>query len=58
MNNEVKKKKRKISFQKIFNLISLAFILACCIFYGTRFIKLYLEYNKSSGIVKTEVEHE
>lgn len=51
-NNEVKekktkrKKKTKISIQKIFNIISFTFILACCIFYGTRFITLYLEHNK------------
>lgn len=51
-NNEVKenktkkKKKRKLSIQKIFNLISFMFILACCIFYGSRFISLYLENNK------------
>ncbi len=43
-------KKRKISFQKIFNLISAAFILACCVFYGTRFIKLYYENNKELEI--------
>ena len=51
-NNEVKetkvkkKKKRKLSIQKIFNLVSFMFILACCIFYGSRFITLYLENNK------------
>lgn len=51
-NNEVKKdkikrkKKTKISIQKIFNIVSFAFILACCIFYGTRLITLYLEHNK------------
>lgn len=55
-NNEVKekkekkKKRRKISIQKIFNLISFMFILACCIFYGTRFIKLYLENNKKEEV--------
>lgn len=51
-NNEVKekktkrKKKTKISIQKIFNIVSFTFILACCIFYGTRFITLCLETNK------------
>lgn len=45
MKNEVKKK-RKISIQKIFNLVSAMFILACCIFYGTRFLKLYIANNK------------
>ena len=32
--------------QKIFNLISFMFLLACVIFYGGRFIKLYIENNK------------
>ena len=52
MNKEVKKvrKKRKLNWQKIFNLISFTFILACIIFYGTRFIKLYLENNKKEEI--------
>lgn len=53
-NNEVKekktKKKIKISFQKIFNLVSFTFILACCIFYGGRFITLYLENHKLQKI--------
>ena len=38
--------KRKLSMQKIFNLISFMFLLACVIFYGGRFIKLYIENNK------------
>ena len=42
-----KKKKIKISAQKIFNLVSFTFILACCIFYGGRFITLYLENHKT-----------
>ena len=42
LNKEVKKK-RKLSIQKIFNIISAIFILSCIIFYGTRFIKLYKE---------------
>ena len=40
-------KKRKLSIQKIFNLISAMFILACIIFYGSRFVKLYKENNKT-----------
>lgn len=62
LNNEVKenktkrKKKVKISIQKIFNLISAMFILACCIFYGTRFITLYLDNNKSEE-VKVLADH-
>lgn len=38
--------KRKLSVQKIFNLVSLMFLLACVIFYGGRFIKLYIENNR------------
>lgn len=45
-------KKRKISFQKIFNLVSFVFILTCCIFYGSRFIKLYLE-NQEKVVIET-----
>lgn len=41
-----KKKKTKLSIQKIFNLISGIFILTCILFYGIRFIKLYKENNK------------
>lgn len=52
MNKEVtKKKKRKINIQKVFNLISFTFILACIIFYGTRFIKLYTENNKKEKVI-------
>ena len=36
-------KRRKISYQKIFIAISAGFFLACCLYYGSRFIKLYLE---------------
>ena len=56
LNNEVnkkqtkRKKKTKISIQKIFNLISAMFILACSIFYGTRFITLYLDNNKPEDV--------
>jgi len=39
-------KKRKLSIQKVFNLISAVFLLTCCVFYGGRFIKLYLENNE------------
>lgn len=44
--NKERSKKSKISFQKIFNLVSFTFLLACVIFYGGRFIKLYLENYK------------
>lgn len=49
MKKEVKKK-RKLNIQKIFNLISATFILACCIFYGTRLLKLYIANNKTEKI--------
>lgn len=39
-------KKRRLNFQKIFNLLSFTFLLSCVIFYGSRFIKLYLENNE------------
>lgn len=44
-------KKRKLSIQKIFNLVSAVFLLTCCIFYGVRFIKLYLE-NEEQVVVE------
>ena len=44
------KKKRKINIQKIFNLMSFTFILACCVFYGGRFLSLYLENNKNEDV--------
>ena len=37
---------KKLSIQKIFCLISILFILSCCIFYGGRFITLYLKNKK------------
>lgn len=37
---------KKLNIQKIFCFISFLFILSCCIFYGTRFLKLYLENKK------------
>lgn len=43
---------KKINFKKIFCFISFIFILSCCIFYGTRFIKLYLENKKIEIIEK------
>ena len=38
---------KKLSFEKIFCFLSFLFILSCCVFYGTRFIKLYLENKKT-----------
>ncbi len=43
LSKEVRKKKRKLSIQKIFNIVSAVFIISCILFYGIRFIKLYKE---------------
>ena len=43
---------RKISFQKTFCFLSMLFIISCCVFYGTRFLKLYLENRKTEIIEK------
>ena len=45
-------KKRKLSFQKIFNFVSLIFLVTCSLFYGGRFVKLYLE-NKKQVVEET-----
>lgn len=42
---------KKLNWQKLFCFLSFIFILTCCIFYGTRFIKLYLK-NKEVEIVE------
>jgi len=46
---------KKISIQKIFCFISMLFILSCCIFYGTRFIKLYLENKEVEKVEKNSL---
>lgn len=46
---------KKLSFQKIFCFISFIFIFSCCVFYGTRFIKLYLETKKEESIEKNSL---
>lgn len=43
---------KKLSFQKVFCLISVIFIGSCFIFYGSRFIKLYKENKKEEIIEK------
>ena len=45
-SKEKKVVRRKISYQKVFSFISAGFILACILFYGGRFLKLYLENKK------------
>ena len=39
-------KLKKLSFSKIFCFLSILFILTCCLIFGGRFIKLYLENRK------------
>ena len=46
---------KKLSFQKIFCFTSFLFIISCCIFYGTRFIKYYLESKKVEIIEKNSL---
>jgi len=44
----VKKSKLKLKkgvLQTVFNLVSLTFIIGCCVFYGSRLIKYYKIYN-------------
>jgi len=42
---------KKINIQKIFNIVSFVFLLTCCVFYGTRFIKLYLK-NEEQVVIE------
>lgn len=46
---------KKLSFKKIFCFVSFIFLLSCCIFYGTRFVKLYLENKKIENIEKNSL---
>lgn len=46
---------KKLSIQKIFCFLSVLFIISCCTFYGTRFIKLYLENKKVETIEKNSL---
>lgn len=46
---------KKLNFKKLFCFISFVFILSCCIFYGTRFIKLYLENKKEQSVEKNSL---
>lgn len=49
---------KKLSFQKIFCFLSILFIVCCFAFYGTRFIKLYLENRKEEIIEKNSLVKE
>lgn len=42
----MKKKIRKISIRKTFNMISIVFLTACILIYGFRFLTLYIKNNK------------
>lgn len=46
---------KKLNFQKIFCFVSFIFILSCCIFYGTRFVKLYLENKETQSVEKNSL---
>lgn len=46
--------KKKFNFQTMFNIVSAVFILTCCIFYGSRFVKLYLE-NEEKIVVESNL---
>ncbi len=46
---------KKISFQKMFCFISFLFILSCCIFYGGRFLKLFLANRKEEIVEKNSL---
>ena len=46
---------KKLNFQKLFCFISFIFLLSCCLFYGTRFIKFYLENKKIETIEKNSL---
>ena len=40
---------KRINFKKLFCFISFLFILSCIIFYGTRFLKLYIENKREKS---------
>lgn len=46
---------KKLNYQNIFCFISILFIISCCSFYGTRFIKLYLENQKDTSKAKNSL---
>ena len=58
MPKKKKSKKRRVktkSFQILFCSISALFILGCCVFYGSRFIKYYRIYNPKAGSSNSSV---
>ncbi len=46
---------KRLSIQKIFCFISILFIVSCCVFYGTRFIKLYSANKKRAVEAKNSL---
>ena len=53
---KTKRKRRRLKkgiIQKTFWLISILFILGCCIYYGRRLIKYYRIYNPKETVAKT-----
>lgn len=46
---------KRLNFQNIFCFISFLFLLSCCIFYGTRFVKLYLANEEEKKIEKNSL---
>lgn len=42
--------KRKINFQKVFNAVSIVFLSTCFLFYGIRFLTLYIKSAKKMTI--------
>lgn len=49
MKKTKRKKKIKLKYQTIFCTISIGFIIACILFYGGRFVYLYLDNNKKDS---------
>lgn len=46
---------KRLTFQGIFCFLSFLFLLSCCIFYGTRFVKLYLANEEEKKIEKNSL---
>ena len=46
---------KKLSFQKIFCFLSILFLASCCIFYGTRFLKLFIDNQKKEKREKDSI---
>ena len=46
---------KRLNFQSIFCFVSFLFLLSCCIFYGTRFVKLYLANEEEKKIEKNSL---